>query len=64
MPRLGGNPDIWKYGFKTDRKESLTAKMTLRLAPSMMEAIKEKDNWQEWVRKVLEENLEKEKLKD
>ncbi len=48
--RPGGNPDLVKYRFTTDRKESCTAKMTLRLPPSQYAKLKEIDNWQEKVR--------------
>ena len=56
--RPGGNPDIKNYGFKTDRPESLTAKLSMRVAPSMLAELKKKDNWQELVREAIAEKLQ------
>ena len=55
--RPGGNPNIKEYGFKTDRPESLTAKLSMRVAPSMLAELKKKDNWQELVREAIAEKL-------
>lgn len=51
------NPPIENY-FKTDRKESCTAQLNLRVPPSLLEKIKEQENWQEFVRSALAEKLE------
>ena len=56
--RPGGNPDLKNYGFKTDRPESLTAKLSMRVAPSMLAELKKKDNWQELVREAIAKALE------
>ena len=56
--RPGGNPDLKNYGFKTDRPESLTAKLSMRVAPSMLAELKKKDNWQELVREAIAEKLQ------
>jgi len=58
VPNPKGNPNIKKYGFKTDRKESLTAKLSIRVAPSMLNKLKEQENWQELVRQAIEKALE------
>lgn len=58
MSNLKGNPKIKEYGFKTDRPESLTAKLSMRVAPSMLEELKKKDNWQELVRDAIAKALE------
>ena len=58
MSNPKGNPNIKKYGFKTDRPESLTAKLSMRVAPSMLEELKKKDNWQELVREAIAEKLQ------
>jgi hypothetical protein len=58
--RPGGNPDLKAHQFETDREESLTAKLTLRLAPSMMEALQQQDNWQEFARRAIAQALEHE----
>ena len=56
--RPGGNPDLVAYQFTTDRDEPLTAKITIRLAPSMLEKLKELDNYREFVRQAIAEKLE------
>lgn len=50
--RPGGNPDLEEYQFekKYDWDEPCTAKMTLRLPPSLYREVKEIPNWQEKVR--------------
>lgn len=58
MSNPRGNPKIKEYGFKTDREESLTAKLSVRITPSMLEELRKKDNWQELVRKAIAEKLE------
>lgn len=55
--RPGGNPDITKYSFTTDKPESCTAKLTLRLPPSDYEALKQIPNWQERLREKIKELL-------
>lgn len=57
MSNPKGNPKIKEYGFKTDREESLTAKLSVRITPSMLEELRKKDNWQELVRKAIAEKL-------
>ena len=46
--------------YTTDRKESCTAQLNLRVPPSLIAKIKEKDNWQEFVRQTLTEKIEAE----
>jgi hypothetical protein len=53
-----GNPEISKYHFKTEREESCTAQLNLRVPPSLLEKIKQQENWQEFVRSALVEKLE------
>ena len=55
--RPGGNPDIVKYGFTTERKEALTAQMNVRVAPSMLAKVKKQKNWNEFVRQAIEKAL-------
>lgn len=56
--RPGGNPDIKKYGFKTDRDEPLRELLQIRVATSMKQQLKQQDNWQEFVRQAIAEKLE------
>ena len=58
MSNPKGNPNIKQYGFTTDREESLTAKLSVRVAPSMLDELKKKDNWQELVRQAIAEKLQ------
>jgi len=60
VPNPKGNPNIKEHGFKTDRKESLTAKLSMRITPSMLNELKSKENWQEFVRLTLAKALEEE----
>ena len=59
--RPGGNPDIAKYGFKQkyDWAEPCTEKMSLRMPPSMRQAIKngEIEDWQEVARLAIADAL-------
>ena len=56
--RPGGNPDIKKYGFKTDRSEPLREKLQLRVSVSMKQELSAKENWQEFVRQAIAEKLQ------
>jgi hypothetical protein len=60
--RPGGNPDLEKYQFqpKYDWDEPCTAKMTLRLPPSLYENLKKIDRWQEKTRIAIAEVVESE----
>lgn len=55
--RPGGNPDIKKYGFKTDRIEPLREKLQLRVSASMKQQLTSRENWQEFVRQAIAEKL-------
>ena len=48
---------IKPYVFKTDRQESCTAQLNLRVPPSLLSQIKSQDNWQEFVRQAIAEKL-------
>ncbi len=58
MSNPKGNQDIKKYGFKTDRAEPLTAKLSMRVTDSMLAQLKERENWQELVREAIAEKLQ------
>jgi hypothetical protein len=53
--RPGGNPDLVKYQFKTDRKEPCNALLTVKVPASQLEALKLLPNWQEKIRESLSE---------
>ena len=44
--------------FTTDKEESCTAQMNVRVPPSLIAKIKQKENWQEFVRQTLQKALE------
>lgn len=46
-----------KTQFTTDREEACTASLNVRVPPSLLDKIKEKKNWQEFVRKTLAESV-------
>jgi hypothetical protein len=56
--RPGGNPDIKKYGFKTERNEPLRERLQIRVPASMKQQLKQLDDWQEFVRQAIAEKLE------
>ena len=58
--RPGGNPDITKFSFKQkyDWGESCTAKLTLRLPPSLNDKLKSIENWQEFARQAIAKAIE------
>lgn len=57
--RPGGNPALKNHQFQTERPEPLTAKLSLRIAPSMLSRIKTQEDWQEFVRAAIAAALEK-----
>ncbi len=63
MPRPGGNPDIVKYSFKQKYEwdEPCTAKMALRMPPTLYEELKTVPEWQEKVRQAIAKIVEAEK---
>ena len=60
--RPGGNPDLVEYQFSTDRDESCSAKLTLRLQPSQYEKLKKLPEWQEKTREAIANLLEETQL--
>ena len=61
--RPGGNPDIAKYGFKQqyDWDEPCSAKMSLRMPPTLYQELKTVPGWQEKVRQAIASIVEAEK---
>ncbi|MEB3831807.1 hypothetical protein [Phormidium sp. CCY1219] len=52
--RPGGNPELEKFQFqKGDRPESLKSKLSIWIEPSMVEALKQNDNWRDEVRRAI-----------
>ena len=61
MARQGGNPDLEKYQFSTNRDEPLTAKFTLRVTPKMLTDLQAVEgNWREFVRDAIADKLKQE----
>ncbi len=59
MPNYEEKPYLKKHQFTTNREEPLTAKITLRLAPSMLEKLKGLDNYPEFIRQAISDALNK-----
>jgi len=59
MPRPGGNPTLAEHQFTTDREEPCTAKLQVRVPPSMLNELKSYENWQEIVRTLVSNELTK-----
>lgn len=55
--RPGGNPDLKKHQFTTDKTEPCNANLQVKVPVSLKDAIAKKPDWQDWVRKILAENL-------
>ncbi|MGD1912858.1 MAG: hypothetical protein ACFB2X_19030 [Rivularia sp. (in: cyanobacteria)] len=47
-----------KYRYVTDRKNSLTTTLTLRISPEQKELIKNVPNWQEQLRSCIDSMIE------
>ena len=56
--RPGGNPNIKRHGFKSDRDEPLRSRLQLRVADSMKQQLDLQDDWQEFVRQAIAEKLQ------
>ncbi|MDJ0594413.1 MAG: hypothetical protein QNJ72_31300 [Pleurocapsa sp. MO_226.B13] len=60
MARPGGNPNLYKHGFKTEREEPCSEQVNLRVPLSLKNKLKQKKNWQEFVRQTLIKALDSE----
>ncbi len=58
--RPGGNPEIKKYGFKTDRKHPLTESMSIKFDRPTKEALAagKLPNWRDIAREAVAKALE------
>ncbi|WP_445635468.1 CopG family transcriptional regulator [Nostoc sp. DSM 114161] len=59
MPNYEEKPYLKKHQFTTNREEPLTAKITLRLPPSMLKKLKGLDNYPEFIRQAISDALNK-----
>lgn len=55
------NPPVENF-FKTDRQESCTAKLSVRVPPSLLGDLKSLENWQEFVRLTLKQAIDAKKI--
>ena len=53
--RPGGNPDLEKYRFVSDKPEACTAKLDLRVAPTDLEKLKAIEGWRDILREKIKE---------
>lgn len=58
MARLGGNPELRKYSYSTDRDEPCTAVLTFKIGKSDLEKIKAIPNYRELLRQKVKEIIE------
>ncbi|MDJ0594271.1 MAG: hypothetical protein QNJ72_30555 [Pleurocapsa sp. MO_226.B13] len=58
MANYKGNPNLYKHGFKTDREEACTEQVNVRMPLSLKTKLKQKKNWQEFVRQTLQKALD------
>jgi hypothetical protein len=56
--RPGGNPDIVKFRYQTDRDEPLRERLQIRVPASMKQKVQQQDDWQEFVRQAIAEKLQ------
>ncbi len=61
MPNSKGTPENLQ-SYTTTREEPLTAKLTVRIPQSMMDAIKAKDDMPEFVRQAIQKALDADKV--
>ncbi len=55
------NPEtkhLESFAFKPKGRETLSVQMNVRISPSLDAKLRQKENWQEFVRKTLEKALE------
>lgn len=57
--RPGGNPDLQRFQFTTDREEPCTALLHLRIQPSLLAELKALDGWQEIAREAIAQAAKK-----
>lgn len=59
MARLGGNPELQKHQFTTNRDEPLTSTITIRITLSMLKQLRSINNFPEFVREAISDKLKK-----
>ncbi len=59
MPNPKGHlKSIEKHKIKPVNSKSMTAQISLRMTPELLEKLKARDNWQDFARKTLEKAVE------
>ena len=53
--RPGGNPDLEKHQYTTDKTEACTGKLDLRVAPTDLEKLRAIDGWRDILREKIKE---------
>ena len=56
--RPGGNPELAKFRFTTDRDEPLRERLQIRVPASMKQQLLTHENWQEFVRQAIAKALD------
>lgn len=60
--RPGGNPELSQYHYKTDRPEPIVSKLSIRIEPSVVKALKQQESWPEEVRRAIAKILDDKNL--
>jgi hypothetical protein len=61
MPRPGGNPELVHHKMRPRGEESLSEKISIRIAPSMMQRLREIDgDYRQFVRDAISEKFARE----
>ena len=53
--RPGGNPDLEKHQYTTDKTEACTGKLDLLVAPTDLEKLRAIDGWRDTLREKIKE---------
>ncbi len=57
MARPGGNPDLKKHQYTTDRTEPYVVNLQICVTASLKEAVTSRPGWRDWVRAALEKEF-------
>jgi hypothetical protein len=61
MPRYEGNPDLAKFQFKPmDPSDPWSKNLQVKVGESLFNRVKAREDWQNWVRQVLQKALDAE----
>jgi len=59
MARKGGNPDLGRHKFVTDREQPLVKHLQIRVSQEMWGQLEREEDWREFVREAIASALKK-----